>query len=218
MGFLSTSPSVVRVLAVADEVVEALWGTALEELRPDLIVGCGDLPFEYLENLVSRANVPLLYVPGNHDPDLRTSDGWTALSPLSLPPGPAGCINVDGRVHDAAGLRIAGLGGSVRYRPGPNQYTQRQMAWRALRLEARVRLAGKPIDVLITHSPPAGHGDSDDPPHQGFAALERLARTLRPRLLIHGHVNQYGPRHKVPPIGRTAIVNAIPSRLLEVPV
>ncbi len=206
------------MLAVADEVLEALWGTALEDLRPDLIVGCGDLPFEYLENLVSRTNVPVLYVPGNHDPDLRASDGWTVLSPLSMPPGPAGCINVDGRVQEAASLRIAGLGGSVRYRPGPNQYTQRQMDWRALRLEAKIRIARKPIDILITHSPPAGHGDSDDPPHKGFTSLVRLTRALSPRLLIHGHVNQYGPRRKVPQIGRTEIVNAIPSRLLEVPV
>src|SRR5436305_2962644 len=99
----------VRVLAVADEVTDALWGQALTDLRPDLIVSCGDLPFEYLENLVTRANVPLLYVPGNHDPDVRPAGGWEPLSPLSIPPGPAGCVNVDGRVHDAAGLRVAGL-------------------------------------------------------------------------------------------------------------
>ena len=206
----------VRLLAVADEVADALWGSALDELRPDVIVGCGDLPFEYLENLVSRTDKPLLYVPGNHDPDLRADDWMHAVPPLAMPPGPPGCINVDGRVEDAAGLRIAGLGGSVRYRPGPNQYTQRQMEMRSLRLEIRARLGRRPIDVLITHSPPAGHGDSEDPPHRGFVALERLARRLSPRYLIHGHVNQYGPLRPTPQIGRTVIVNAIPFRLLEI--
>jgi len=206
----------VRVLAIADEIADALWGSALQDLLPDVIVACGDLPFEYLENIVSRTDRPLLYVPGNHDPDLRAADGWRVMSPLAMPPGPAGCINVDGRVEEAGGLRIAGLGGSVRYRPGPNQYTQRQMALRALRLEIKVRLSGKPVDVLITHSPPAGYGDSEDAPHRGFVALERLVRRLSPRYLIHGHVNQYGPRKPVPQIGRTLIVNAIPSRLLEI--
>jgi Icc-related predicted phosphoesterase len=203
------------LLAVADEVSEALWGRALDELRPDLIVSCGDLPFEYLENLVSRTDKPLLYVPGNHDPDLRPY-GWRLVSPLDMPPGPAGCVSVDGRVEEAAGLRIAGLGGSIRYRPGPNQYTQRQMSMRALRLEIAVRASRKPVDVLITHSPPLDHGDSDDPPHRGFAALERLVRTMSPRYLIHGHVNNYGPRRPPPQIGRTVIVNAIPTKLLEI--
>ncbi len=206
----------VRVLAIADEVAEALWGPALEDLRPDVIVSCGDLPFEYLENIADRTEAPVLYVPGNHDPDVRSSDGWTVLSPMSVPPGPAGCINIDGGVHEAAGLRFAGLGGSVRYRSGPNQYSQGQMARRALRLELKVRFSGKPIDVLVTHSPPAGHGDSTDPPHRGFTALERLVKRLSPRYLIHGHVNLYGPRRRVPQIGRTVIINAIPTRLVEI--
>ncbi|HET7379075.1 MAG TPA: metallophosphoesterase [Gaiellales bacterium] len=205
-----------RVLAIADEVVDALWGGALDDLRPDLILACGDLPFEYLENLVSRTDRPLLYVPGNHDPDLRGEAAFHEVPAIAAPPGPAGCINVDGRVEEAAGLRVAGLGGSVRYRPGPNQYTQRQMERRALALEIRVRLARKPIDILITHSPPAGHGDSEDPPHRGFVAVERLVRRMSPRYLIHGHVNQYGPRRPSPRIGRTVIVNAIPSKLIEI--
>ena len=205
----------VRLLAVADEISDALWGRALDDLRPDVIVGCGDLPFEYLENLVSRTDKPLLFVPGNHDPDLR-GDHWQLEPPHGASIGPAGCINVDGRVEEAGGLRIAGLGGSIRYRPGPNQYTQRQMELRAFRLEIGVRLSRKPVDVLITHSPPAGHGDSDDAPHQGFVALNRLVRRLSPRYLVHGHVNNYGPRRQTPQIGRTVIVNAIPARLIEV--
>jgi uncharacterized protein len=34
----------------------------------ELILGCGDLPYPYLENLLTFLNVPLMYVPGNHDP------------------------------------------------------------------------------------------------------------------------------------------------------
>lgn len=133
-----------------------------------------------------------------------------------LLPGPQGCDSAEGRVLQAAGLRVAGLGGSIRYKDGPNQYTQGEMRMRALRLEARVRLRpGHRVDVVVIHAPPLGVGDGEDPAHQGFAALHRLVRQLRPRVLLHGHVH---PVHKRPPdqvIGATLVVNAIPYRLLE---
>jgi Icc-related predicted phosphoesterase len=204
-----------RVLAVADEVSEALLGETLRSLDPDVIVGCGDLPFDYLENLVSRTDRPLLYVPGNHDPDLSPRDAWLPLQFDSSGPGPAGCENVDGRVVEAGGLRICGLGGSIRYRAGPNQYTQSEMRLRALRLELRVRLRRIRVDVVLSHSPPHGCGDGDDPAHRGFAALNGLVRRLAPRVLIHGHVPRYGPGRPDLRLGPTLIVDAIPYRLLE---
>ena len=117
---------IVRVLAVADEVTDALWGQALLDLRPDVILACGDLPFEYLENLVSRSDRPLLYVPGNHDPDLRRSAGLPGLSPLDVPPGPAGCIDIDGSGGRRPGVAVQlvlerrqrGAGGLRRARRG----------------------------------------------------------------------------------------------------
>src|SRR6267378_872197 len=127
-----------RILAIADEVDEALHTDKLGRLRPDLVVSCGDLPFDYLEYIASCVDVPVLYVPGNHDPELRSPDPtWAPLR--SDPPrlGPQGADNADGRIVVAAGLRIAGLGGSMRYRPGPHQYTDAEMRWRALSLEVR---------------------------------------------------------------------------------
>jgi len=32
-----------------------MYGDRLPSLNPDLVIGCGDLPFDYLEYLVSRA-------------------------------------------------------------------------------------------------------------------------------------------------------------------
>ncbi|MEA2643659.1 MAG: hypothetical protein QOG08_685, partial [Chloroflexota bacterium] len=43
-----------RILAIADEVDEALYTDKLVQLRPDLVVSAGDLPFAYLEYIVSR--------------------------------------------------------------------------------------------------------------------------------------------------------------------
>jgi Icc-related predicted phosphoesterase len=213
---------VTRILAVADEVDEALYGERLDELRPDLVLSAGDLPFDYLEYLVSRLNVPLLYVPGNHDPDVRAPDRtFTALSPEIPDPGPPGCINVDGRVMEAAGLRVAGLGGSMRYRPGPNQYSEAQMRRRALRIRFLIRFKrarpGPRLDVLVTHGPPVGADGADsDLAHRGFPAFNDLIRDLSPQVHIHGHVHPFGVARKVHRIGRTLVVNAVPYRVIAI--
>jgi Icc-related predicted phosphoesterase len=210
-----------RILAIADEIDEAMYGDKLERLRPDLVLACGDLPFDYLEYIVSRLNAPLVYVPGNHDPDVHWSDPkWTALSPEAPIPGPQGCDNADGKVISAAGLRIAGLGGSMRYKPGPNQYTDSEMRWRALKLEVRTKLSpvrrAQTVDVLLTHAPPIGGGPPDDLAHRGFVAFERLIKVLAPKLLVHGHVHPYGHGNPERRVGGTRIVNAVPSVLIEI--
>jgi uncharacterized protein len=210
---------VTRILAIADEVDEGLYGEKLKELRPDIVLSCGDLPFDYLENIVSRLDVPLLFVPGNHDPDLRPPGSqWVPLTFEPGSPGPPGCVDVDGRVVESAGLVVAGLGGSPRYRPGPNQYTESRMRRRALRLRLRLRLrrmAGKRrLDVLVTHSPPAGDDAGQDAVHRGFQALARFDEVVAPRLHVHGHVLRYGSRRERR-LGATTVVNAIPYRLLQ---
>ena len=74
--FLRQNTPIVKILAVSDEVVERLYSLCnvghFNEV--ELIIGCGDLPYPYLENMVSFLNVPLFYVPGNHDPEYRESD------------------------------------------------------------------------------------------------------------------------------------------------
>ena len=224
-----------RILAVSDEVDEHLLDSDLKKLGANLVVACGDLPFDYLEALVTLANVPLVYVPGNHDPDLKhRAQGVSPediIKPLSFrrddsdTAGPEGCLNIDGRVTEAAGLRIAGLGGSMRYTQGPNQYTQSQMNRRAIALEARTRLgsliARRPksasrLDVLLTHAPPLGVGDDDDPCHQGFAAFHGLIDRLSPSVLLHGHIHPYGRQAEELQIDQTRIINTVGHRLIEV--
>jgi Icc-related predicted phosphoesterase len=124
---------------------------------------------------------------------------------------------VDGRVVDVAGLRVAGLGGSRRYRPGPNQYTERQQARRARRLVARARRKRPrgPVDLVITHAPPAGVGDDRaDPVHQGFEAFRYLISALQPGLFVHGHVAPAGGsiEHRV---GPTRVVNVFDHQVLD---
>ena len=100
----------VRVLAVADEVVDSLTLGVGIDGKPDLILGAGDLPFDYLDALISLCDAPCVYVPGNHDPDLsgfrQSRSGWTRAGLPARDPGPLGALNADGRTVEAAGLCI----------------------------------------------------------------------------------------------------------------
>jgi uncharacterized protein len=193
-----------RLLAVSDEVEPQLLDekTAAGQGRIDLLIGCGDLPADYLDGLATLYGAPLLFVRGNHDPPDRKGD---------YPPD----AEIDGRVVTERGLLIAGLEGCIRYSDGPHQYTERQMTAKALAL--RFRLRGRRPDVLITHGPPAGINEGSDPPHRGLRAVRRAVEWMHPRLLLHGHVHPYGrdtPREGQ--LGETRVINVVGHRLIEV--
>jgi len=213
------------VLAVSDEVDEALYADGRAVPGAELILACGDLPFDYLDYLMNALDVPLVFVCGNHDPDVSgyriSRAGMTLRAGLpARPPWPAGAVNADLRIADVAGLRIAGLGGCRRYGEGPNQYTDSQQAWRAWSLSSKAawrRLRdGRGVDVLITHAPPRGVGDGDDVPHYGFTALHALVRRLRPALLLHGHVHPFGTPVPDRRLGSTIVRNVVGRHLLRI--
>ncbi|MCX7750718.1 MAG: metallophosphoesterase [Candidatus Bipolaricaulota bacterium] len=204
-----------RLLVVGDEVSPALErGLPGKDFgRVDLVLSCGDLPYDYLEYLVDAFGAPVLYVHGNHD---RPVEGEGRLIAA-----PQGGISVEGRVVQAAGLLVAGLGGSPRYSARPGfEYSEGRMRLRVFGLEARLlphRLRGRRLDVLVTHAPPRGIHDSPDPAHQGFAAFLPLLRRQRPRYHVHGHSQ---PRPGLPArtrFGDTEVVHVRGHLLLEVP-
>jgi hypothetical protein len=206
-------------------VEDALWADSTAVRGVELILACGDLPFEYLGHLMNALDVPLVFVLGNHDPDLtgyRTSRaGLTLRAGMPVrPPWPDGAISAEGRIVDVAGLRIAGLGGCRRYSEGPNQYSDRQQARRARWLAARARLSvlrdGHRVDVLLSHAPPRGVGDGADPPHQGFTALNTLVGRLRPAVLLHGHVDPDPRQRADQQLGDTIVRNVTGRQLLDI--
>ncbi len=216
---------VVCVLAVSDEVDEALYADLGPVRAAELIVACGDLPFDYLGYLMNCLDVPLAFVPGNHDPDLSgyqdSRAGLTIRAGLpARAPWPDGAVNADGRIVDIAGLRIAGLGGCRRYSSGPNQYSDRQQASRARSLRRRARwrrLRGNPpVDVLLTHAPPLGVGDGADPAHRGFSALHGLVAGLQPGIMLHGHVLPHDAAVPTRPLSGTEVRNVTGRHLLEI--
>ncbi|MCH7669274.1 MAG: metallophosphoesterase [Acidobacteria bacterium] len=213
----------IRILAVADEVDEGLTRSRLLQLEVDLILACGDLPFDYLERLRSDAEVPLLYVHGNHDRSPRHRKVSAYLPAQYTPRKPrevVGCTDLEDKWRDEMGIRVVGLGGSVRYNDGANQFTQTEMRKRVRQLGRRTRLQrfrdGKGVDIFIAHSPPLDCGDQRDPPHRGFAAFHKLIERVSPKLMLHGHIHPHGTPRPDRFLGRTRIVNVVPYRVVEV--
>lgn len=201
-----------NILAVSDKVVPYLYTAYVREQHPDidLIVGCGDLPFYYLEFLVSALDVPLVYVRGNHDTVPQYAMNGRVLYDVQ------GGIDLHGQVMEVEGLLFAGLEGSMRYRPEvPLMYSESEMAWEVLRLVPlllwnRARY-GRAVDVLVTHSPPFQVHDREDRAHTGFRIFHRLIRRFQPRYLLHGHVHVYRPDvPRVTRYGDTTIINVYP--------
>jgi Icc-related predicted phosphoesterase len=205
----------VHTLVIADEVATDLSATTLRDLAPDLVLAAGDLPWEYVEWVGDAAAAPVVFVPGNHDPETRRPRGDVGLRWEAETPGPRGAVDADERTVEMAGLRIAGLGGCVRYRSGPHQYTQRQYSRRARRLLRSARFGGL-VDVLLTHAPPSGLGDADDPAHLGIEALHPVLARLEPTWLLHGHIHPYGAALPDRQVGRTTIRNVIPWRVIDI--
>ena len=187
-----------KILLISDVEEPALW----DWYRPgrlegiDMILAAGDLKAAYLEFLVTMANVPLVYVRGNHD-------GLYQSRP------PEGCECADDRLITVKGLRILGLGGSGWYGGGPYQYTERQMEKRIRKLRRQIKKAGG-ADLILAHAPARGYGDDDSPAHRGFEAFLPLIDALRPRFFVHGHVhlNYHNGSLRVHRRGDTLIVNA----------
>lgn len=197
-----------KVLVVADEECKSLWDyfspDKLEGV--DLIISCGDLNSNYLQFLVTFGNCPLLYIRGNHDVRYDKNP-------------PDGCICIENMIYNHNGMRIAGLGGSMRYKDGPDMYTEKEMAARVRRMRWKARFTGG-IDLLVTHAPPKGYGDLEDLPHRGFACFNDLLMDCKPLYLMHGHVHKSYSRgflrERSHPSG-SIIINAYESYFLEIP-
>ena len=122
-----------RILAISDHESPYFWDyfdkQKLEGI--DLILSCGDLDPRYLSFLATFFQGPVLYVHGNHDGIYQT-----------MPPD--GCICIEDRIYQHQGLRILGLGGSMRYKEGPYQYSQAEMDFRIFRLMPRPTISPTP--------------------------------------------------------------------------
>ena len=194
-----------KILFLADEEAKVYWDFFKKEdfEGVDLIVSCGDLKAEYLSFLATMVPVPVLYVHGNHDAKYDKKP-------------PEGCICIDDCIYEFKGVRILGLGGSHRYKPGPYQFTEREMAKRVRKLFWKLKFK-KGFDILVTHSPARGLHDAEDMCHMGFEVFNALIEQYRPKYFVHGHVHlNYGRQFvREDMVGETHVVNAYEKYMLE---
>jgi len=136
----------------------------------------------------------IYFIPGNHDYDHQEYHDNLFNSSLSR-------NNLDGKVVEIAGLKIAGLGGVFKgkiwhpdtgvkwlrredllYSLPPNVSNGgiRRHHECAIWYEDYERLAEQKADILITHEAPSCH-------RHGFEELDLLAEVMGAKLIVHGH-------------------------------
>ena len=195
-----------KILFLADEESKQYWDFFKKEYFEDidLIVSCGDLKSSYISFLATMLPIPVLYVHGNHD-DHYEKD----------PPG--GCTCIEDQVYTYEGIRFLGLGGSYRYKPGINQYEEKQMAKRVKKLKHKIKKSGG-IDILVTHAPAFGLNDDTDLCHRGFDVFNTIIDTYHPKYFVHGHVHMnYGRKFpREDKVGETTVINAFQKYIIEI--
>lgn len=181
-----------KILTVSDVVVDIVYNPSIRSRfsHIDIAIGCGDLPYYYLEYIVSSLDIPVFYVRGNHGKVVEIGEAGSRKRPL-------GAIDLHSRVVFHNGIALAGIEGSLRYKDGPYQYTQTEMWMQVFKIMPGLvynRLVhGRFLDILVTHAPPWGIQDQSDLAHQGIKAFRWLLQVFKPIYHFHGHVHIYHP-------------------------
>ena len=221
-----------RILCISDQIDPLIYSNNIKKRFNDidLILSSGDLELKYYGFIVSSLNKPLLFVFGNHNlkslSNYRTSnqqfnfeksDQITNLAPSY------GSIYLGDKVKNIKSLLVAGLGGSIKYNNGPNQFSEFEMTLKVLKIFPRLLFNrifhGRWLDILLTHAPPRGLGDREDRCHQGFRIFRTFLKFFKPRYLLHGHIHLYdinAPREIR--FMETNIVNIYEHQIIEIEV
>jgi len=207
-----------KLLSVSDKELPQIYGPHIKSRFEDidLVFGCGDLSYYYLEYIISMLDVPLYYVRGNHANLVEDGVAGPRKEPW-------GAVDVHRQVlqEPKTGLLIAGIEGSLRYNLGRYQYSQIQMWYMVLHLVPKLLWNkvkyGRYLDVFISHAPPWGIHDQSDPAHQGVKAFIWLIKTFQPALHLHGHIHVYTPNTVTETrIGKTLVLNTYGYRMLSI--
>lgn len=207
-----------KLLAVSDVEIGFIYSPMIREKYQDvdLILSCGDLPYYYIEYMISMLNVPCYFVRGNHASIREYGVGGTRRFPW-------GAVDLHRRcVEDDTGLLVAGLEGSLRYNKGPHQYTQSEYWSMVFSLVPRLLLnklsLDRYLDVFIAHAPPWQIHDADDLPHRGIKAFHWLIKVFQPAYFLHGHIHVYRQDTVTRSmIGNTIIQNVYGYKVLTIP-
>jgi Icc-related predicted phosphoesterase len=202
-----------KFLCVAEHIDSYVFRKSIKErfLDIDAVLCAGDVPLEYIDFLASSLEKPVFCVRGNHHfyAETRQTPKAVAVDFRCLRPVVAGKT-----------LLIAGASGSFRYNDNPSQYTDAQMFLRLLALVPALIVNklryGRFLDVFLTHVPPAGINDFDEPAFKGFPCYKSFIQKYKPRFLVHGHIHLYNEKDpRVTTHGETTVVNACGHYVIE---
>lgn len=217
-----------KILCISDEIDPLVYSNSIRERFSDIdiVLSAGDLPLSYYGFIVSSLNKPLVFVFGNHK--LSKLGQYKRSSALELPQNSyrtdhseaSGAIFTGAKVVKVKGVLIAGLGGSMRYNNGPNQFTNFAMRLRTAKLLPRLLwnriFHGRFIDILLTHAPPEGIGDQSDICHRGFRSFLSFMHRFKPKYLVHGHIHIYDcNQNRSLRYEQTRVVNAYNHTVIE---
>jgi len=189
-----------KILCISDHIDPQVYSPQIKErfADVDLILSAGDLPLNYLDYIISSLNKPLFFVFGNHHiEDMRYYKKIKTDIMLQEDRNYMGCgaVHLGSKVKTEGNFIIAGLGGSMRYNNGNNQYTDFEMFLEAVKLIPHLlwnRIThGRFVDILLTHAPPKGIHDMNDKCHWGFKTYLWFMKTFKPKFLVHGHIHLY---------------------------
>ncbi|MDR2343000.1 MAG: metallophosphoesterase [Spirochaetaceae bacterium] len=220
-----------KALCVSDRIDPLVYSDSVKQrfAEIDIVLSAGDLPLEYLEFIVSSLDKPLFFVFGNHNLDqfyyYKNSGVFDRLGLEAAKkniPG-LGTVYAGGKVIREGGILIAGLGGSMRYNRGENQFSNFEMNIRILGLVPRLLFNriryGRALDVLLTHAPPYGIHDGKDLCHRGFRAFLWFMKVFKPKYLIHGHIHLYDLAEKRKTVYyKTMVVNVYSHFVIDIEV
>ena len=72
------------------------------------------------------------------------------------------------------------------------------------------------LDVLVTHSPPGGIHESDDPVHKGFKVFNHMIKKFQPRFHLHGHTHLYDRNQSYQDLlYQTIVINCYNYRIID---
>jgi len=206
-----------KILSISDVVVQPLYNSRIKDRFEglDFIISCGDLPYYYLEYIVSMLNVPLFFVHGNHDSEVEYGLPGRKIAP-------AGGVNLNRAVINHKGYLLAGIEGCIRYRNGPYMYTQSEMWLNVFGLIPAFfynRLVyGRYLDIFVGHAAPTGIHDKQDFAHQGVKAFRWLITVFKPKYFVHGHIHIYYPKEPTTTqVNNTQVINTYGYRKIVIP-
>jgi Icc-related predicted phosphoesterase len=207
-----------KILCISDHIDPLIYTPSIKErfADVDMILSAGDLPLDYLDFIISTLNKPLFFVFGNHHTEeLRHYRKLWNAPLVQIYDEYLGCgaVHLGTKVKTEGNFILAGLGGSMRYNNGSNQFTDFQMFLEIIKIFPKLLwnkvFHGRFLDILLTHAPPKGIHDKNDKCHLGFKSFIWFMRVFKPKYLVHGHIHLYDLSDvRCTKCGYTTIINA----------